>query len=164
MLLKAASHQQAFADEGMMLQHLTDGHLPCRSCWCFLGVTGTGPIQPAAPWKSALIDSPALCTSLCHHKQKIRSFWKVMSDKRLHAPHLLRSVSTVEVHRFKRKARRLTSWLGQNSDDCHQEGHLQQMWKMNRWLMGWPIKHLRTKLSFHEEKTVNKSLRISAAV
>lgn len=115
------------SDVGMMLQHLTDGHPPRRSCWCSLGTTGTGPIQPASPRKSALMDPPALCTSLCHHKQKIRSFWKVVSDKKWHAPHLLRQVLTVELHSFNRKARRLTSWFGQNSDDCHQEAYVQWM-------------------------------------
>lgn len=135
-------------DVGMKLQHITDGHLPRRSCWYFLGATGTGPIQPASPWKSALIDSPALCTSLCHHKEKVSSFWKLMSHKREHAPHLLRQISTVEVHSFKRKVRRLTSWFGQNSDDCHQEGYLQWMWKMNRWITGLAHQTFKNKIKF----------------
>lgn len=136
------------SDVGMMLQHLTDGHLPCRSCWCFLGATRTMPIQPASPWKSAPMDSPALRSSLCHHKQNIRSFWKVMSDKGWHVSHLLGQVSTVEAHSFKRKARRLTSWFGQNSDDCCQEGHLQWMWKMNRRLTGLAHQTFKNKIKF----------------
>lgn len=145
-LLEAASHQHClWCGNDVSASH---GHLPHRSCWCFLGATGTGPIQAASPWKSALTDSPALCTSLCHHRHKIRPFWKVTSDKRWHAPHLLRQASTVDVHSFKRKVWWLTSWFGQNSSDCHQEGHLQWMWKMNRWLTGLAHQTFKNKIKF----------------
>lgn len=83
-----------------------------RSCWCFLGATGTRPIQPASPWKGTPTDSPAFCTSPCHHKQKV--FLKGHIRQEMAGPTLAQaSLSSGSTWHYKKSKKiNLLIWVG----------------------------------------------------
>lgn len=142
MLLKAGADQQAFAYEWCGIQQLRAGSSSMHNLLMLLGWNWNF-IQLG----SALTDSPALWSSPCYHKQRIRSFWRAGWDKRWQATHLLGQLSIAEIPSFKRKAKKmkLLSWTQLKQLP---QGYLQWMWKMNRWLTGMAHQTCKNKINF----------------